>query len=220
MAGQRCMLEWAPLSADGARRWLRSELFPDIDSAGNVIGVYFVATDIHDLKLAHDRVKSLANTDALTGLPNRPALRETIDRALHETKDGAQHFAVLFIDLDGFKQVNDQHGHRYGDEVLIACSSAIAAVMREQDFIGRLAGDEFMAMLAGSGRKEAVQVAQRVIDAVAALTHVDEQAISLTASVGVAFFPEDGKNFDSLFRASDAAMYIAKQRGKNQVFAI
>jgi diguanylate cyclase (GGDEF)-like protein/PAS domain S-box-containing protein len=218
LEGQRASLEWKPVYTGGARRWVRSEFFPDFDTDGTVKGIYVMATDIHDLKLAHERVRAMANTDALTGLPNRPALREELDARVTSHKPEAKSFAVLFIDLDAFKQFNDSHGHRFGDAVLVRVARALESVMREQDLIGRLAGDEFMALLNNTDRAEAKRVANRILDQVGKIDSVETRSVRVSASVGIAVFPEDGTSFDALFRASDAAMYKAKQNGKNRVW--
>jgi diguanylate cyclase len=212
--GQRASLEWM----GGSRRWVRTEFFPDFDTDGTVKGIYVMATDIHDLKLAHERVRAMANTDALTGLPNRPALREELDARVASHKPEAKSFAVLFIDLDAFKQFNDSHGHRFGDAVLVRVARALESVMREQDLIGRLAGDEFMALLNNTDRTEAKRVANRILDQVGRIDFVENRSVRVSASVGIAVFPEDGTSFDALFRASDSAMYQAKQTGKNRVW--
>jgi diguanylate cyclase (GGDEF)-like protein/PAS domain S-box-containing protein len=216
--GQRGSLEWKPLYTGGARRWVRSEFFPDFDADGSVKGIYVMATDIHDLKLAHERVRAMANTDALTGLPNRPALREELDARVETHRPESKPFAVLFIDLDAFKQFNDAHGHRFGDGVLVRVARALESVMREQDLIGRLAGDEFMALLNNTGRAEAKRVASRILEQISKIASVEGRSVSVSASVGIAVFPEDGTSFDALFRASDSAMYTAKQHGKNRVW--
>jgi diguanylate cyclase (GGDEF)-like protein/PAS domain S-box-containing protein len=216
--GQRASLEWMPVYVGGARRWVRTEFFPDFDTDGTVKGIYVMATDIHDLKLAHERVRAMANTDALTGLPNRPALREELDARVLSHKPEAKSFAVLFIDLDAFKQFNDTHGHRFGDAVLVRVARALESVMREQDLIGRLAGDEFMALLNNTDRTEAKRVANRILDQIGKIDAVESRHVRVSASVGIAVFPEDGSSFDALFRASDSAMYRAKQNGKNRVW--
>jgi diguanylate cyclase (GGDEF)-like protein/PAS domain S-box-containing protein len=218
LAGQRGSLEWKPLYTGGTRRWVRSEFFPDFDADGSVKGIYVMATDIHDLKLAHERVRAMANTDALTGLPNRPALREELDARVESHQPESKPFSVLFIDLDAFKQFNDAHGHRFGDGVLVRVARALESVMREQDLIGRLAGDEFMALLNNTGRVEAKRVASRILEQISKIATVEGRPVTVSASVGIAVFPEDGTSFDALFRASDSAMYTAKQHGKNRVW--
>ncbi len=218
LEGQRASLEWKPVYTGGSRRWVRSEFFPDFDADGTVKGIYVMATDIHDLKLAHERVRAMANTDALTGLPNRPALREELDARVTSHKPESKSFAVLFIDLDAFKQFNDSHGHRFGDAVLVRVARALESVMREQDLIGRLAGDEFMALLNNTDRAEARRVANRILEQISRIDKVEERAVHVSASVGIAIYPEEGTSFDALFRASDSAMYKAKQQGKNRVW--
>ena len=220
LEGNRGSLEWKPRYVGGVRRWVRSEFFPDFDTDGAVKGIYVMATDIHDLKLAHERVRVMANTDALTGLPNRPALREALDARITSHRPEAKSFAVLFIDLDAFKQFNDSYGHRFGDAVLVRVARVLEGVMREQDLIGRLAGDEFMALLNNTDRAEARRVASRILEQIGKIQTVDDRIVSVSASVGIAIFPEEGTNFDALFRASDSAMYKAKQQGKNRVWDV
>ncbi len=216
--GERCLLESQQPEADGTRRWVRAEFAPDFDDAGEVRGVYVAGTDIHDLKIAQERLHTMAHTDALTGLPNRPALRDYVDRRLASAARAQTKLAVLFIDLDGFKTINDGHGHRMGDDLLRMVSRALLGAFREGDFLGRLAGDEFMAVLDDvTDRDEAVRVAQRGVDAVNRPWMLDSRELRVTASIGIAMFPEDGATYDSLFRASDQAMYRAKGKGRNRV---
>jgi diguanylate cyclase (GGDEF)-like protein/PAS domain S-box-containing protein len=217
LGGEICKLEWMPVIEGKGRRWWQTEFYPDFDEARNVIGVYMIATDIHDLKVAHANVHALASTDVLTGLPNRLALSQLIDAEIERHREAKRRCAIIFVDLDGFKEVNDTYGHRFGDSVLVASARRMASAVRQQDTIGRLGGDEFMAIVIDATDEDATRVAQRLVDVVSKPLSVDGREVKLTASVGVAFFPEHGQDLDNLIRAADAAMYCAKGAGKNRI---
>ncbi len=219
LRGEKCTIEWMPDIGVQGRRWLRTDFYPDVSDAGEVVGIYVIATDIHDLKVANEKERVLAMTDTLTGLPNRLALSGMLERLLAAHPESGLECAVLFIDLDGFKGINDTHGHRFGDSVLVACARRMHSAMREQDTVGRLAGDEFLAIVVGASREDALAIGQRLIEQVGQPLRIDSQQVTITASVGIAFFPTDGLDFDTLMRASDSAMYRAKAQGKNQMHA-
>jgi diguanylate cyclase (GGDEF)-like protein len=216
MAGEACKVEWLPVFGGHASRWVQTEFFPDFNDSGQLIGVHAMSTDIHDFKIAHENVHALASTDVLTGLPNRLALSQLIDAELTRHRNENTRCAIIFIDLDGFKAINDCYGHRFGDSVLVASARRMASAVRAQDTIGRLGGDEFMAAVVDATDAEATRVARRLVEVVSKVLSVDGREVQLTASVGVAFFPEHGQDLDNLIRAADAAMYRAKGAGKNQ----
>lgn len=153
----------------------------------------------------------LAHRDGLTGLPNRLLLIKRLQRAIAEAYQRRQTLALLFIDIDGFKAVNDTHGHKTGDRLLAVIAARIAASVRSNDIACRYGGDEFVALLQGLDDPAiAVGVAQDIRDSIARHCLVEGQAIQVTATVGVAIYPTDGLTYDALLGHADAAMYRSK----------
>lgn len=164
------------------------------------------------------RIERLAYSDALTALPNRVALLSQLDEALAEADRLAGHAAVLFLDIDGFKSVNDTVGHRGGDIVLAEVAQRLRGTLRRVEYIGRLGGDEFAVVMPRiSGREEIEAIAQRIG---ATLQHpfgIDDHEFSLSASIGVAVYPDDAGSREDLLACADAAMYAAKEDGGSRV---
>jgi diguanylate cyclase (GGDEF)-like protein len=151
--------------------------------------------------------------DPLTSLPNRPALLDRFVQAMANTKRRGAQFALLFVDLDGFKQLNDAFGHAFGDKVLQLTANRMLSVVREVDTVSRHGGDEFVILLAELTRPEdARTVAEKLIAAISAAILIDGHAVSVTASVGIAIHPDHGENFETLLARADAAMYESKRR--------
>ncbi len=166
------------------------------------------------------QLRKLAWFDALTGLPNRAQLNRELLRILTDAARSASQSAVLFIDLDRFKRVNDTQGHGAGDEVLCEIARRLRDCVRGEDVVGRLGGDEFLAVLQNCDVHRAAQVAGRILQALYQPISVNtkiETSITLSASVGVALYPHDGQDADTLLRNADMAMYKAKSTGRNQV---
>lgn len=166
-------------------------------------------------------IHQLAFYDALTGLPNRALLRGKTERALHDAERNGTPLAVLFVDLDRFKQVNDTHGHLVGDGLLIELARRLEGFARSGDIIGRLSGDEFVAVLPQCGGGQAVAAVERLVALIAQPVAVHGVTLHPGASVGVATYPEDGTDIDTLIRHADMAMYQAKmhERGNFRFFS-
>src|SRR6266853_2137101 len=178
-----------------------------------------VVTDrTEGLEAANAQLRYLATHDALTGLPNRALLEDRIGQAIALAGRGGQPFALMLLDLDRFKSVNDSMGHRAGDELLKEVAQRLRTVVREVDTVARLGGDEFVVILqSATGRTECLQVAERALAALAPTIAVQGVELHATASVGIAFHPEDGDSVTVLLNHADVAMYCAKQRGRNNV---
>lgn len=164
------------------------------------------------LQEKEEAFRSLATHDALTGLPNRSLFYDRLEVAIkHSSREGTR-LAVLFLDLDGFKAVNDTFGHAGGDRVLVELAGRILACVRDADTVARLGGDEFIVLLPQvAGAADAARVALKVLDAVRAPFRLDAGEIAMNASVGVSVFPDDSTSPESLVRDADAAMYRAKR---------
>ncbi len=173
--------------------------------------------DIRERKAAEARINFLAYHDVLTGLPNRRLLLERLDSLLAMSRRHQNHLAVLFIDLDHFKTVNDSLGHHAGDLLLAEVAARIQGAVREVDVVARQGGDEFIVVLADLAQPElAASVAVKLLVQVAAPFDIDGHAVSVAPSIGISVFPRDGTTADDLIRHADSAMYLSKQSGRGQ----
>ncbi len=175
-----------------------------------------LARDITQQRLAQDRIQRLAHFDPLTGLPNRVLLAERAQRHIAEEQVRGGSLAMLFVDLDHFKNVNDSLGHRIGDILLVAVARRLEALVREQDTVARLGGDEFLVLLPATTAAQAAEVANQLLASVAQPFQMDPYELTTTLSIGIAMYPADGDSFDTLYQRADAAMYRAKQSGRNR----
>jgi diguanylate cyclase (GGDEF)-like protein len=160
-------------------------------------------------------IEHLANYDPLTELPNRVLLRDRVQQAVATAHREGQALALLFVDLDHFKNINDSLGHNVGDQLLRQVAERLLKVVREQDTISRWGGDEFILLLTDCSAEGATRVAEMLLTEFAAPFTVDHHELNTTLSIGIALYPTDGKDFDALMQAADAAMYRAKQEGRN-----
>ena len=174
-----------------------------------------IVSDITDIREAKEQIQYLAKFDVLTGLHNRSQLAETFNYALAQVKRSSGHMAVLFIDIDRFKDINDSLGHTIGDAVLAEMAARLKGMIREQDIASRHGGDEFILMLPGCDEKGAVAVSQKIIDMASKPIRVDPHDLYITVSIGIAIFPVDGINLEMLSQSADTAMYRAKHEGRD-----
>lgn len=166
---------------------------------------------------ARRRIEELAFTDPLTGLPNRVLLRERFEMAINYARRDRAKFAVLFIDLDRFKQINDSLGHAFGDRVLVTVAERLKECVRQIDTAARLGGDEFMVLLANVDAAGAEIAARRIFRAISEPIPVDDMRFQLTVSIGIAMYPEDGTDAEELTKNADSAMYTVKERGRADI---
>ncbi len=175
-----------------------------------------VLTDITAQKTAEKELRYMANYDHLTGLPNRVLLLGRITHALKLSERKSQSIAVFFIDLDRFKQVNDSLGHEYGDRLLKEIAQRLSNTLRIEDTIARIGGDEFVVLLESyKSNNELSRIAQKIIDVVEQPVSLNDNVVSVSASIGISLYPEDSGSSDELLRNADVAMYYAKQQGRN-----
>jgi len=185
------------------------------DRAGAVINYVAVATDISQRKADEEKIRMLADFDALTGLPNRRLLQDRIDTALSQAQRQGEPLALMFLDLDRFKNVNDSLGHHAGDELLMQVAQRLTSVLREQDTVCRVGGDEFVLLCTGTDTVGAGHVANKLLEIAGQRYLVEQQELAITFSIGIALFPDDGDSFEKLSMSADTAMYRAKQAGRN-----
>jgi diguanylate cyclase (GGDEF)-like protein len=189
---------------------------PHLDAAGQIVHYISIRLDITERKLNEHRMTHLANHDALTGLPNRYLLLDRFHTVLAQCHRDKSQAAVMFIDLDKFKPINDTLGHKAGDLVLIEVTRRLLSCVRQVDTVSRHGGDEFIILLAGVTNASDMGVfAQKVLSALNETFLIMENELSLGASVGIALFPADGGDMETLLKHSDLAMYCAKQNGRN-----
>jgi diguanylate cyclase (GGDEF)-like protein/PAS domain S-box-containing protein len=201
--------------ADGTVHWIanRGQVHRGTDGrAERLIGV---AMDITDRKLAEQRIAHMAHHDALTGLPNRVLLRDRIQQAIaHANREGSQ-IAVLFIDLDRFKMINDSLGHQLGDRLLQSVASRILVCVREGDTVSRVGGDEFVIVIPGLESSSAASVvAAKILEVLGNAFHLHGNDLHVAASIGISLYPADGADAETLMRNADTAMYHAKDSGR------
>jgi diguanylate cyclase (GGDEF)-like protein/PAS domain S-box-containing protein len=201
-------------TSDGRNIWLRTSKVPLQNEANEIIGLLGIYEDITEQKHTEERIHYLANYDLLTGLPNRTQLNDHLKYALSLAKCGNGHLALMFLDLDHFKDVNDTLGHSIGDALLVELGRRLRQVLRTEDTVTRMGGDEFILLLPGVNAIGAAHVAQKLLDAIAESYLIDLYELALTASIGIALYPEDGVDLETLCKSADAAMYRAKQEGR------
>ena len=200
------------------------EIFPEwltinrVDKGDGQIE-HFVAvfSDITDIKNAQRKAEYLATHDPLTRLPNRSLFQDRLRQALAHARRHSRRVALMFIDLDNFKDINDTLGHDVGDKLLKEAALRLQDVVRDVDTVARLGGDEFTAILGECDAEGADLVAKRVVDELATSFDIDGRQLFVSASVGIAFYPEDGEDSNALVKAADSAMYRAKELGRNRV---
>ncbi|MDO8699331.1 MAG: EAL domain-containing protein [Rhodoferax sp.] len=196
--------------------WIEWRAIPARGPDGSVLWHGFLH-DVSERKQHELQLKFMANHDTLTNLPNRILLTDRMQQAVAQSRRSGEILAVLFIDLDGFKPINDQHGHEAGDLTLIEIGQRMTRMLRASDTVARIGGDEFVVLLPGFASAEECEFsAQRLLKAIAEPVDVGEHRVMLSASIGIALHPADADNADSLLRCADEAMYIAKRSGRNQ----
>jgi diguanylate cyclase (GGDEF)-like protein/PAS domain S-box-containing protein len=189
---------------------------PDIGVDERFNGTYGVIRDITDRRKAEETIQFQLYHDLLTTLPNRALFRDRLEMALSQAKRNGEELAVLFLDLDGFKIINDSLGHLSGDELLQAVALRLRNCLRESDTLARVGGDEFNILLPQIGRRKDISdITDEIIEVLKAPFLIDNQELHISVSIGVACYPDDGRSIEALIKNADLAMYHIKGRGKN-----
>ena len=186
------------------------------DKDGKTINHIAIFSDISERKAAEEKIEQLAHFDQLTGLPNRVMLQDHFKNALSMAHRNGEKLAVMFIDLDHFKNINDTLGHSIGDQLLMGVSKRIKTAIREEDTLSRLGGDEFILILPRTEVDGAAIVAEKLINTVSSPYQIEPHELMTTPSIGIAMYPDDGLDMETLSKNADAAMYQAKQSGRNR----
>ncbi|MEX6503778.1 diguanylate cyclase domain-containing protein [Pseudomonas zhanjiangensis] len=213
--------EYRVVWPDGTVRWLRETGNVLKDADGNAVRMMGVVRDITEEKHWLNQLQDLAHLDSLTGLPNRLVFEAHLGKALERARRNQTRVALVFIDLNGFKAINDRHGHAAGDKLLQVTGARLSQTLRESDTVARLGGDEFVAILEAIPpqqplAQEAESVSRKILDALTAPVLIDEAPLRVGASLGIAVFPDHAPSMDKLIHIADLAMYEAKRSGNNQ----
>lgn len=214
---QSVLVEYRYQAGEGGEKFFMENIAP-LAAASGMDGMIGTLADVTELKNAQKELEKLAFYDPLTGLPNRRFFIDLLGFGLAKAKRSVDKAAVLVLDIDNFKRVNDLLGHAGGDHLLQQQASRIRAAVREQDAVCRMGGDEFTIMLTPVKEiSEITSLAKRVLDAINAPVVIDNHTIEVTASIGVALYPTDGEKPEDLMRTADMALYEAKGAGRNRV---
>lgn len=204
------------IGPDGDLRYFLISGRPIFDAQGRFSGYRGVGKDVTEAKVAEERIQNLAYHDALTGLPNRASFSLLLNHAISRARRDGGGFAILFIDLDGFKHVNDTLGHEAGDALLREVGNRLKSCVRQNDIVARLGGDEFVVLLEGvSEPQHAASVAEKILPKIERAPQRSGRLHGVTASIGISFYPKDGEDEKTLMKNADGAMYHVKQREKN-----
>ena len=217
---------WNAIAERGVWRgeiWNRrrsGEIFPELLTITRVDGAEggFVAvfTDISKMKETEEHLMQLAHYDQLTGLPNRYLITERLSQALRRAKRHSRRVAVIFLDLDSFKNINDSLGHAAGDQLITSVAKRLNKALRDEDNIGRIGGDEFLILIEElPSPRDLTTIAEKLINELRAPVEIEDRSITVSASLGISLYPDDGSTAEALMSNADAAMYSAKEQGRD-----
>jgi diguanylate cyclase (GGDEF)-like protein/PAS domain S-box-containing protein len=210
------VVESRPLG-DAHVNWTLTSKTPLRDATGAVVGLMGITREINELKRTELDLQHLATHDMLTGLPNRYLLMDRLTQVLAHSRRAKASFAVLFLDVDDFKAINDDNGHDFGDLVIETMASRLVENVRASDTVARVGGDEFVIVIEALGKREDVTiVAAKIRERLARPMILQRRRVTATVSIGISFFPENGDDTEVLVRAADYAMYLAKRAGKDR----
>ncbi|WP_031535493.1 sensor domain-containing diguanylate cyclase [Bacillus sp. MB2021] len=216
LKGHPSKVEYRVIQDESHVKWVVQKAIPIIDKNGTVSKINGHLIDITDRKTLELNLKQMAYNDDLTDLPNRKALDRHIEKTFARSKRHGHCFGIMFIDLDGFKNVNDTLGHDAGDQLLIEVASRLQDNLREEDVISRIGGDEFIVIVEESSKNELENIADRIIQSTSQPYSINEAEAKVSVSVGISLYPNDGETKEILLENADRAMYYAKNNGKNR----
>ena len=212
--GEAQSCELRMVKDDGTQFWVHLAATAAQD-VGGAPELRAVLSDVTARKLAEGRIQYMAHFDALTGLPNRAQLDDRAKYSISLAQRRQEPLALMFLDIDNFKDINDMLGHSIGDALLIELAKRLRLLLREEDTVSRLGGDEFIFLLPGVDAHRVSHVAQKLLDTIAEPYRIKQYDLNVTGSIGIALYPDDGTDLETLFKRADSAMYRAKQEGRN-----
>jgi diguanylate cyclase (GGDEF)-like protein/PAS domain S-box-containing protein len=216
LAGETWFGELQELDSKGAMVDVEAVISPLMDPSGKAALFMMLEHDITQRKAEYRSLWETANHDRLTGLANRGLFGSLLEHSIERSRRGGARMALLYIDLDGFKGVNDTLGHDAGDAVLVEAARILSACVRKSDVAARLGGDEFCCILNNiDSADSASKIAQQIIDSISIPMQIDGNPVKIGASIGIALFPDHPGGAEEIKRAADQAMYVAKRSGKN-----
>ncbi|WP_263597049.1 sensor domain-containing diguanylate cyclase [Metabacillus idriensis] len=209
--------EYRIFHKNGHLVWVRDTTIAIVNEDGEISHYNGIIADISEQKALEEKMEHLAAHDFLTKLPNRMMA----DRTLHAFIEQAKVFTLMYLDLDRFKEVNDTFGHLVGDKLLIEVANRFKACISEDDFLARMSEDEFLILLANKNSEKSATVAKEILRSIKEPFLIDEYELSISTSIGMASYFQDGKDARTLLKNSDIALYLAKEHGKNtyQIFS-
>jgi diguanylate cyclase (GGDEF)-like protein/PAS domain S-box-containing protein len=213
--GQKTKLVYRIMLPDGDIRWVEDRWNPYVNEKGEVVRVDGVINDITTQKKAQEQLNKLVYMDSLTGLPNRSWFQIFLTSTIQSAKRTNRKIAILFIDFDNFKRVNDTLGHHVGDDLLRQMANRLQSSVRKGDIVSRQGGDEFLVLMDNTTPQNVTDIAERILIETNKPFQIKGNEIFSTPSIGISMFPESGDTADELIEKADFAMYLAKERGKN-----
>ena len=214
---QASSIEYRVKHLTGDWRWHNTNALPVLNAHGTCTSFVGIASDVTERKQLQQKLEEMANHDFLTGLPNRVLLLDRFTVAAALAQRNKARLAVMSLDLDKFKTINDTHGHEAGDQVLKAVSTRITGIIRASDTLARIGGDEFiLVMLETNHREDSTAIARKILDSFREPLLIDSHQLQISTSIGIALYPEDAEDMETLIKKSDAALYYAKGHGRNQ----
>jgi diguanylate cyclase (GGDEF)-like protein/PAS domain S-box-containing protein len=213
LRGEPTTEEFRIIHPNSEIRWMRVDGTPIFDREGKLLKVSGVILDVTEGKIYEEKIYRMAHHDSLTGLPNRFYLKKYLASLLENHIH--RQMAILFIDLDRFKIINDTQGHTFGDLLLEQVTERLKSCLSKEDFIVRYGGDEFIIVLQNVTKEKVIQTAETIIERFKESFMINELEVFTTPSIGISMYPDDGNDIDTLIKNADAAMYLAKEKGKN-----
>jgi diguanylate cyclase (GGDEF)-like protein/PAS domain S-box-containing protein len=216
LGGKKLKQEYRIVRSNGDIRWVHDNTIPVLDEHGAVYRLEGVITDITERKKSEERLQTLAFQDALTGLPNRRLIRDRLRMAIIRAERRTHKVVVMYLDLDGFKFINDSLGHGYGDRLLQIVSKRLKRCLRAGDTVARIGGDEFAVVLEEVNDVAVIEkIATKLLSVITEPIVIEQQELVVTTSLGICVYPDHGVDHETLFKRADQAMYAAKEKGKN-----